>query len=335
MFWITLEQKALGRKAFWLPLIVLALFAGIRSNLVGTDSETYTRYFVNQLSVNNLQLREGFELGYRLLEYNLLELTHNYFWLFFISGLIVVYCYLKVIKKYSMNYSFSIFLFITLGTYTFFFNGLRQGLSMAIFALATPYLLEKRIIPYLLICGLASLFHTSALFMIPFYFLVNINIKLIYKLSIAFVTSILGSRLLISYIAASNSKYESYTEVVEKGGGYLTLGFFALLVVFIYFIIHIYKIREARFIKLFTFYAVGVLFLIPIAMLGASPSGPQRLLTYFTWTLVLLLPIVFKRINNIYVSVVFVVIAITYFVLSTSRLSGLTPYIINPIFEIF
>ncbi len=28
MFWITLEQKALGRKAFWLPLIVLALFAG-------------------------------------------------------------------------------------------------------------------------------------------------------------------------------------------------------------------------------------------------------------------------------------------------------------------
>ena len=45
MFWIVLERKTLKRKAFFMPLIVLSLFAGVRSYLVGTDSGTYTRNF--------------------------------------------------------------------------------------------------------------------------------------------------------------------------------------------------------------------------------------------------------------------------------------------------
>lgn len=335
IFWIILEQKALNRKSFWLPLIVLALFAGIRSYHVGTDSGTYTRNFTSQLDVNYFKFDESVEPGYQLFEYILLGLTDDYFWLFFITGLVVAYCYLRIIKKYSVNYWLAVFLFITLGAYTFFFNGLRQGLAMAIFALATPYLLEKKLIPYLLICFLASLFHVSALVMIPFYFLVNIRIKVTYKIFIAFMSSLVGSSFLISYFASGNQRYEGYADVAEESGGLLTLGFYTVMMFFIYIISHIYRIREESFAKLFTFYATGVALIIPIAMLGRNPSGPQRLLPYFTWVLVLLLPIVLKKINNTYVSLVTIILAITYFILTTDRFSNLTPYIINPIFEIF
>lgn len=335
IFWIELEKRALNRKSFWLPLVILSLFAGIRSFRVGRDSVFYTASFRNNLDIYNFQIRKGIELGYQFLEYTLLRLTNEYFWLFFITALIVVYCYLTIIKKYSVNYWFSIFLFITLGVYTFFFNGLRQGLAMAIFALALPYLLEKRLIPYLIICFLASLFHSTALFMIPFYFLVNLRIKPIYKILATFLGSLFVSRFLIKYISASNQRYESYAAADQEGGGYVTLGFYTILIFVIYLIIRIYKIRDKQFMQLFAFYAIGVVFIIPIAMLGANPSGPQRLLTYFTWTLVLILPIIFKRINNIYITSSAVILFIIYFTLTTSAFSNLSPYIINPIFEIF
>lgn len=334
-FWIVLERKALNRKSFFIPLIALSLFAGIRSYRVGTDSGNYTSNFRDNLDVQYFEFREGVEIGYQLLEYILLSLNANYFWLFFITATIVVYCYLKIIKKYSVNYWFSIFLFVTLGVYTFFLNGLRQGLAMAIFALALPYLLEKRLVLYLIIIAIASLFHSTALFMIPFYFLVNLRIKPIYKILATFVGSLFVSRFLITYISSSNERYESYGTLDQDGGGYLTLGFYTIILFIIYVVIRIYKIKNRQFMQLFTFYAIGVVFIIPIAMLGANPSGPQRLLTYFTWALILILPIVFKRMNNAYVTSVAVIFFLIYFTLTTSTFSNLTPYIINPIFEIF
>lgn len=335
VFWIVLERKALGRTAFFMPLIVLSLFAGLRSYQVGTDSGTYTRHFRSNLNIYNFEFEEGVELGYQLLEYILLSINADYFWLFILTAILIVCCYLTIFKRYSVNYAFSVFLFITLGVYTFFFNGLRQGIAMAIFVLAIPYLLEKKFIPYILVCLFASLFHTTALFMIPFYFMVNLRIKPLYKIISTFLGSLFISSFLINYLATTNERYESYTEISDEAGGLLTLGFYSILLLFIYLIILLYKITDEYIIKLFTFYAVGVVFIIPVAMLGAMASGPQRLINYFTWTLVILLPVVFKKINNVYITSLAALIFLVYFILTTSTFSNLAPYIINPVFEIF
>ena len=335
ILWIALEHKALNRRAFWIPWLMLSLFAGMRSFRVGTDSGNYTKEFRSGLDIYNFRFSETIELGYQLLEYSLLSITKNYFWLFFITALIVTFCYLKTIKKYSTNYWFSVFLYITLGYYTFFFNGLRQGLAMAIFTIALPFLLNKKFIPYVLICFIGSLFHTSALFMIPFYFIVNLEVRPIYKIAATFLGSLLTSRLLVSYVAESNERYEGYTQVSDSAGGYLILSFQVALVLLIYIVTYVYKIKDQKFLKLFTFYASGVVFIIPVAMLGANPSGPQRLLAYFTWTLILILPTILKKIDNIYITTLGVILFIIYFILTTSKFSNLVPYVINPIFEIF
>lgn len=335
IFWINLEQKAINRKSFWLPLLILSLFAGIRSYHVGSDSINYASNFIYHLDIYNFEFRPNVELGYQLLSYFILYLTYNYFWLFFITALIVVYCYLSIIKKYSINYSLSVFFFITLGTYTFFFNGLRQGLAMAIFVLATPYLLERKFIPYLFICVLASMFHNTALFLIPFYFLIGLKIRLIYKILISFIISMLASSILITYLASTNEKYVTYADASEKAGGLVVLSFYTALVFIIYLVIYLYKIKEEYFSKLFAFYSVGVVFMIPVAMLGSNPSGPQRLLPYFTWPLILLLPIMLKEINNRFIYLISIILGLAYFFLTTSRFSDLVPYTINPIFEIF
>ena len=335
IFWIVLEKKSLNRTSFWLPLIALTLFAGTRSYWVGTDTANYTRNFNNQLKPEYFRFNEDIEYGYQLLEYGLLHVTTEYFWLLVITSFIIVYCYLSIIKKYSVNYWFSVFLFITLGVYTFSFNGLRQGIAMAIFALAIPYLLEKRLFPYLLVCAIASLFHVTALFIIPFYFIVNLRTKPVYKIMATFLGSLLISRLLVSYISSTNDRYQDYAKISEESGGFLTLGFYSAIMILIIVVNHVYKIKDDNFQKLLTFYASGVAFVIPLAMLGTSASGPQRILSYFTWTLVLLLPIVLKKVNSVYIYGISVVFFLTYFILTTSKFSNLTPYMINPVFEVF
>lgn len=331
--WVILIKKAFNRKAFWFPLITLALFSGIRSSSVGTDSGNYVWQFIAKLDVNYFNFRENIEPGFQLLTYFLLHFTHNYFWLFFISGLIVVYCYLYIIKKYSTQYWLSIFLFITLGCYTYFFNGLRQGLSMAIFTLATPYLLDKRPIPYFIICTLASLFHTSALAMLPFYFLVQLRINLPYKIIATFFISLFSSRLIINYLAQSNDRYAGYTEASEYSGGLLTLIFYIIIAIFLYFIGYYYKIKNQIYTKLLTFYICGVTLVIPIVMLGTAASGPQRILSYFTWSIILLFPIALKKINNFFITSFIVFLMFLYYFLTTNKFSNLTPYVINPSFE--
>lgn len=335
MFWIWLEKKSLNRKAFWLPLFILVLFASFRNYRVGTDTGTYVRNFINQLDYQYFNFRDGVELGYQLIEYSLLRITYNYFWLFFVTSFIVVFCYLYVFRKNSKDYTTSVFIFITLGTYTFFFNGLRQGLAMAIFALAIPYLIKRNFYKYFLICIFASFFHTTALLMVPFYFLVNLNFKLLYKLVATFFGSFILSKYLIAYIASTNERYESYTQTSENSGGLITLGFYVIMLVILYICSYIYKIKDKEFIQMFAFYALGVTFMIPIALLESNPSGPQRLLPYFTWTLALILPFLYKKINNNYIYIASFVLGLIYFYLTTSRFSNLTPYIINPIFEIF
>lgn len=334
-YWTLLEDKALNRKAFLIPLLTLTLFAGIRSSGVGTDSETYVTLFNESTSTGSFVIKEDIEIGYQVLEYIISALTNNYFWLFLITGFIVVFCYLITIRNLSNNYYLSIFFFITLGAYTFFFNGLRQGIAIALFTLSLPYLLNKKIIPYLIICLLATSFHNSALAAIPFYFIVNLRINIIYKIIATFLVSIFSSSVLIKFMASTNERYEGYTSVSEDAGGMLVLSFHIIIIIIISVITYVYKIKDEIFIKIFTFYVTGVAFIVPIALLGTNPSGPQRILNYFTWILILILPFILEKVKNTYVNMIAISLAIVYFVLTTYSFSNLTPYIINPIFEKF
>lgn len=335
MVWMSLEKEATNRISCWVPIIVLSVFAGIRSYLVGTDSGNYAKNFIRNLPAYGYSFKEDEEFLFQLFEYGLLHITHNYFWLFFLSALAVVTSYLLILKKFSTNYILSVYIFICGGTYTFFFNGLRQGLAMAIVSLATPYLIEKKHIPFILISIFAAQFHISALFIIPFYFICNAPIRNFYKPIVSFIISLIGSSIILAYIASTNPRYESYAELSNKSGGLVTLSFFTILMILLWITKYIYKIKEGNFESLLIYYSTGVSFIIPLALLGSNPSGPQRLLFYFTWTLALLIPTALRKINDNFVSSITLFVLFVYFILTTKAFSNLSPYLLNPIFKVF
>lgn len=334
MFWIFLEKKSLNRNAFWVPFFVLVFFSSIRSYLVGTDTGNYTSDFRNLLDSNYYIFRSDLEYGYQLLEYVVLKFTHNYFWLFFVSSVIVVGSYLYIFRKKSEDYFLSVIIFISFGFYLFYFNGLRQGIAMAIAAFGTPYLINKHFVKYALIILLASSFHKTALIMFLFYFIIHLKFKIEFKMLAVFLGSFLLSSIVIEYLASTNERYSSYAEVSESAGGYLTLFFYSFISIFLYIFYKKYKINNPEYYVLLQLILYGVLFLIPVSLLGANPSGPQRLLFYFVWVISLLIPIVIRKINNKFIYFIFILLALIYYTMILG-FSNLMPYRLNEIFRIF
>lgn len=91
---------------------------------------------------------------------------------FIILALIQVVLLIKVYRKYSPNYVVTFFLFIASTDYiSWMFNGIRQFTAVTITFFAFEYILKKKYIPAVLIVLFASLFHGSALLVLPFIFI--------------------------------------------------------------------------------------------------------------------------------------------------------------------
>ncbi|MGN0990316.1 MAG: EpsG family protein [Candidatus Ventricola sp.] len=93
---------------------------------------------------------------------------------FLVIALIQSGCLIKTYRKYSEDYWFAIFVFVATTDYlSWMFNGIRQFTAVAItFAAAEP-IFKKKYVKACVIIALASLFHKSALMMIPVVFIVQ------------------------------------------------------------------------------------------------------------------------------------------------------------------
>ncbi len=79
------------------------------------------------------------------------------------------FCVAAFFRKYSIEYLLSIFLFVASADYvSWMFNGIRQFTAVCILLLGTRFYLDRKVVPALLVIALASLFHQSALLMLPF-----------------------------------------------------------------------------------------------------------------------------------------------------------------------
>lgn len=154
--------------------VLLSSVLGLRTGY--NDTGAYINGFLNAPDIYDLLAKpENFDL----LKNPLFELytslvrtfTDNYHIYFMISGIFVSWSMVSFIHKVTDNSSFALTLFtyFTLGTYLFSLAAMKQTIAMAILTYAILALLDKKYIRFVLIVGLAGLFHTYAfaLFILP------------------------------------------------------------------------------------------------------------------------------------------------------------------------
>lgn len=152
--------------AFVLLVVILVLFAGLRTSYNDTgnyiwgfeQSPVLTEFFTDADNLNPFK-----NPLFYLYESFLKTFGFDAQMLIFTSALVTQIGLLRFIKRYSENFTFSIFLYFTLGTFVFTLAALKQVLAMAILTFAIPYLEKKKWVRYYLLVLVAMLFHTYAI----------------------------------------------------------------------------------------------------------------------------------------------------------------------------
>ena len=154
--------------ADYIIMLIMSIICGLRYN-VGTDYFIYTKMYNNIKSFPRVE----FFFQRLILFMNSIGLNSTHF--FLVTSLLITVISYTAIKRNSKYPAESLFLYITLGYYAFQFNVIRQSLAIGIVLYATKYMYDKKFFKYLFLVLCASLCHTTALIMIPIYFLANIN----------------------------------------------------------------------------------------------------------------------------------------------------------------
>jgi hypothetical protein len=313
---------------------ILVFFAGLRDRSIGTDTGNYVGW-LNVINSFEQAVAFPIEFGYSLIVLLSGWLSNGYEMLLIITALITVTLYLATIFKLSQRYETALFVFITLGAYSYFFNGARQGIAAAICFFALPWLLERKAIPYLLLILVAMFFHKTALIAAPLFFIAagRVRWRVFSLLLIGAVVMVMFMSTFVDFAGNFiDEKYALYG-LAGAGGGLFNVAFLMAQG----FILFIFRKQvndpHGHYARLLNIYFIGLIPALASVVGGVNPSGMLRLTIYFSHTAILLWPMVFLSFRKTQakqlISAVFIVVSIAYFFLTTLNFSDLAPYKLN------
>lgn len=163
------KSTPLGNLVFITLAITMILYAGLRSSV--NDTANYARGFEQASpSISGLDWSLGNNPLFLIYEAVLKRfITSSSSMFFLITSFFVLLSYLLFIKKYSVNFGLSIYLYIAFTLYAFTMAAMKQTISIAISIWAIPLILNKKYFRALLLIAIATLFHTFVfLFLIAF-----------------------------------------------------------------------------------------------------------------------------------------------------------------------
>lgn len=181
------KDTPFSKMCFSISFLVSLLPSALRYG-IGTDYfYTYVPYF---RWIGNGQKEFG-EVGFNLINKLIYNCTEDYRVLFFVTSFIILFLIYKSIWENSENIFQSILLIFIGQFYFYSMNLVRQAIAMSIIVYSFKYIKEKNILKTIISILIATLFHNSALIMIPILLISFMNISNIKKILIG------GSILLI------------------------------------------------------------------------------------------------------------------------------------------
>lgn len=164
------EKKSLRFIFIALATLSLICVSGFRYK-VGTDYGNYSEIYI-YLAGGPIDFSKG-EFGFSLIMNGVRNITDNPQLFFFITSIIINLGFVVFMVRNSDNIFLSLYFYITTFMYYLTMNGIRQYLASVILVLGYKHLVLGNFKKYLLYIIIASTFHSSALIMIPVYFIVR------------------------------------------------------------------------------------------------------------------------------------------------------------------
>lgn len=328
-----IKKSVMGNQntSYGSTLIFLSLWfiAGLRY-AVGTDYNTYKWYFDN-IHFFGFEFPH-FERGYYFINYIVSLFTDNSQYLFLVTSFLIIFLFHITLKNFSVSYALSIFLFVTIAFYYESLNVIRQYLAVAITFFSIRYIINKNFKKFLLTVVLASFFHTTAIILVPFYWISRIKIRNISYFSILVITTVFSffTTNIVGLVSKFIPKFAYYINYYREGASANTVTMI-LLAILIFSLLYKKKLNEIDinsniYINLMFF---GLLFVI----LSRDNIIFYRAALYFYVFILILIPICLKSLNKYlkipsYIIVISIMTAYHYHLLLNNS-SGVLPYNFN------
>ena len=161
---------------YFLVALLFSLVAGFRSGGVG-DTGIYLYYYKIPLETgfwnsidHALHLKEP---AYSVFTVILKTISMNPVMFTMATSIITCFLFIRTIWKYTDYFEMGVVIFFCYDFYMFALNGIRQFMASAIIFAGIKWLLNGNWAKYFILILFASAIHSSAIFMIPIYFLVH------------------------------------------------------------------------------------------------------------------------------------------------------------------
>lgn len=148
----------------------LAIVSGLRENIGDTFFYRHS-YIIGDFTWKTIIGQN--DIGFNILQMLLKQISNDPQILILTTALVTNLLIAGVLLKYARLYELSLYLYVTTGAFIVSMNGIRQYMAAAIVFAATKFMFEGNWKKFTAVVLFASIFHQSALFMIPIYFIVR------------------------------------------------------------------------------------------------------------------------------------------------------------------
>lgn len=281
-----------------------------------TDYKNYSNLFqlYNKYSFSELlNARFQNEIGFIYINKIIGLFTEDVIYFFAVMAFVILFCFFIHLTKYSVNVWLSVLMFVTAGSFYASFNITRHIFAVAIIFIGSKYLYERKFFKWTLVVILATLFHKTAIIMIPFYFILNFRIKIRNWVLIA-----IGSVVVILLfdnivIIAQQYFYEQYSDNSYGMWGQAITNVVLPVAFLIFSLFNIKKIDSNNATQRIWFNA-GIFYAF-FNILALQIEMVERLGRFFAPYSLLLIPFLFSKMKNKHLKVIYMMVLIAMLIL--------------------
>jgi len=294
-----------GKKAFliicFLVMLILHTFVNPEySDLLGYKygyQEFAGMSFSDVLKHNAFSLKA--EVGYRVFCKILTYISTNWVFALFVISVIILNGYYQTTKKYSPSYLFSV-LFIMVGPFMQSTFVLRQHMAMGLLLLTYPFIMERKLMPYMLLCAAAFLLHQTAIIFLPVYFLYNLSKN---KFAIVSAVAMVVLATSMSFFLTTAGRYAmgtaSYGDYYFARDMQVGTNYKSALLMVVLLIIRVLILKKNFFNEGITrLMSIVLVFGTIFAITGIGYVGTSRMNMYFTAASFLYIPNTFYYLKD-------------------------------------
>ncbi|ADQ13551.1 hypothetical protein Halsa_0055 [Halanaerobium hydrogeniformans] len=302
----------------FISYLFLWFFAAFRYD-VGSDYFSYIRMYnkIGSRGISWALSSVRTEPLYAIFNWIIYNVFENHNLVFVLSSTILLSLIFSVIikNKNKLSVGLSLFLFVTT-FYLSMFTFIRLSISAGIIFYSYEYLVNRNPVKYFFLIILAIGFHFTAIVMLPVYFIVDKRLKF-FVLKFLFVLIFVAAALMLFTffvdIIGGFLGYEYAHRVGNIRGGINQLILFSPIFIFIFIFrkrLILYNSKNIIYTQIFWLGSILMLFTLWLGIL-------DRMAVYFQFSIILLIPQIFKVMNN-KEKIIFPYLIVLYFLLRFS-----------------